>query len=124
MASPDTDLAGGPGIDAAVSSAKAVFQNPKAPVDHEPTRERECAAAVDALAQAYADAGGTVQEIIENSRGAAESLSSDPFQGLSEIIQNANDVGAVHVDVRLEDGVLEVRHDGRPVGLRDLHAMA
>lgn len=124
MAGADTDLDDAPDIDAAVASAKAVFHNPRATVNHEPVGERECAAAVDALSKAYADAGGTVQEIIENSRGAAESLSSDPFQGLSEIIQNANDVGAGHVDVRLEGGLLEVRHDGHPVGLRDLHAMA
>ncbi|GAA2131766.1 ATP-binding protein [Nocardioides bigeumensis] len=124
MSPPDPDFADGLGIDAAVLSARAVFHNPRTTVSREPTGERECAAAVGALAQAYADAGGTVQEIIENSRGAAESLSSDPFQGLSEIVQNANDVGAGHVDIRLQDGLLEVRHDGRPVGLRDLHAMA
>jgi hypothetical protein len=124
MPSPHEDYVTSAEIEAAVLSAAKVFRNPKGGVAHEPLGADQCRAAVESLAHSYATAGGTVHEIIENSRGAAESLSSDPFQGLSEIIQNANDVGATQVDIRLSDALLEVRHNGRPVGLQDLHAMA
>ncbi len=62
--------------------------------------------------------------MIDNSRGGAESLSTDAFQGLSEVVQNANDVAATVVSFMLDDDVLEVRHNGRAVNLRDLRAMA
>src|SRR5690606_940934 len=57
-------------------------------------------------------------------RSGAESLSSDSLQGLSEIVQNADDTGATAVSFALGSNVLEVRHDGRPVDLRDLRAMS
>lgn len=105
-------------------AARRLMKNPKAPVLYEPVTALECHAAVDELSTAFEDAGETFREMVDNSRGGAESLSSDSFQGLSEIVQNANDAGATRVTFTLTDNRLEVEHNGRPVDLRDLRAMS
>ena len=79
---------------------------------------------MEALAEEFARAGGTVTQMIENARSAAKSLSPDPLQGIAEIVQNANDVGASNVRFVLSRSELTVFHDGRPVNLRDLHSLA
>ena len=75
------------------------------------------------LADRFRAGGGTLNEIIENARAAAEVLSDDPFQALSEIIQNADDAGATRVAGDPADALV-VTHDGRPLILRDVHALA
>ena len=109
---------------AARQSAQRLMKAPKDRVLYEPAGSAECHAAVEELAAAFADAGETFREIVDNSRGGAESLSTDSFQGLSEIVQNANDTGATSVAFELSGNVLEVRHNGRRVNLRDLRAMS
>lgn len=111
-------------VASARASARRLIDEPAEAVAHEPSGPEECHAAVDEMAAAFRAAGKTFEEVIDNSRGGAESLSTDTFQGLSEVVQNANDVAASSVSISLVDGVLEVRHNGRPVNLRDLRAMA
>ncbi|SHG74018.1 hypothetical protein SAMN05444351_3090 [Geodermatophilus nigrescens] len=63
-------------------------------------------------------------DILRNARAAAGVLSDDRLQGLSEIIQNADDCGATKVAFyQIADALIAV-HDGRPLTLRDVHALA
>lgn len=112
------------GVLHAWAAAKHLIMEPDDPVAHEPSGADECFAAVVGLTEAFRDAGKTFEEVIDNSRAGAESLSTDTFQGLSEIVQNANDVAASTVSFRLDGTALEVRHNGRRVNLRDLRAIA
>lgn len=120
MTESDTELVG---VEAAKRAARLLMDEPKRPVEYEPQGPAECHAAVSVLAAKFAAAGATLQEIVEGSRGGAEALSTDTFQGLSEIVQNADDTGASKVDFFFSADTLEVRHDGRIVTLRDLRAM-
>ena len=112
------------GVARAIEAAHRVFENPRAPSPYEPQGAAEIDAAVTALAERFRAGGGTLNEIIENARAAAEVLSDDPFQALSEIIQNADDAGASRVRVTLVDESLVISHDGRLLTLRDAHALA
>ncbi len=77
-----------------------------------------------ALADRFAAAGGTMADIVRNARAAAGVLSDDQLQGLSEIIQNADDCGATAVAFHQTADALIAVHDGRPLSLRDVHALA
>ena len=112
------------GLAQAVASANAVFDRPRAPVDYEPSGPEEAAAAVETLGQRFDKGGGTLTEIIDNARAAAQVLSGDRLQGLAEIIQNADDAEASSVQFLLRDDELLVSHDGRPLVLKDVHALA
>jgi hypothetical protein len=120
----DADAAIANGIAQAVAAAHAVFDTPRAPLDYEPTGRDEAAAAVETLGQRFDGGGGTLTEIIENARAAAQILSGDRLQGLSEIVQNADDAEAVTVRFLLRDDELLIAHDGRPLVLKDVHALA
>jgi hypothetical protein len=112
------------GIIRAVAAANAIYDLPRATPGYEPVGAEEIDAGIRTLAQRSKDGGGTLTEIIENARAAAEVLSDDPFQALSEIIQNADDAAATRVRIRLVDDDLLVVHDGRPLRLQDAHALA
>lgn len=112
------------GVARAVEAARQIFDDPDLDVDYEPTDSIECDAAVRTLGDCFARAGGTVDQMIRNAREAAKLLSDDPLQGLAEIVQNANDVGATEVIFHRRDTELLVVHNGRPVTLRDLHSLA
>ena len=57
----------------------------------------------------------------------AESLSPRPFQGITEVMQNADDLGAASVRVAIRPTVsgrdLLIVHDGSPLRLEDVGAM-
>jgi hypothetical protein len=108
----------------ALAAAQRIFDDPDSPIIYEPRGADECAAAVEALANCFASAGGTVRRILENSRAGAGVLSGDRLQGLSEIVQNADDAGATRVHFhQTSDAVIAV-HDGAPLTLRNVHALA
>ncbi|WP_162688595.1 hypothetical protein, partial [Streptomyces sp. ICC4] len=76
--------------------------------------------AVERFGELYADIEGVVQESLEGARAVAKQLSSDRLQGLSEVVQNAEDLGAREVRVMITGGELLLAHDGDPVRLRDV----
>lgn len=119
-----TTAAVGLGSAAAADAARAIFHDPHVGGLHEPTGAEECASAVAALASCFADAGGTVSNIVANARAAAQVLSGDRLQGLSEIVQNADDAGATRVRIFHVDDALLAVHDGQPLTLRNVHALA
>jgi hypothetical protein len=119
-ATPDaTDL----GLLRAEEAGREIYDDPSAAV-YEPVGDAECAAAVAALAECFAAAGGTVAQIVENSRAGAQGLSDDRLQGLSEIVQNADDAGATEVQFIQSVDALYAIHDGAALTLRDAHALA
>jgi hypothetical protein len=105
-------------------AADQIFDDPDGDLEFEPIDAPTAAAAVDQLAERWARAGGTVHQMRANARLGAETLSDDPLQGLSEILQNADDAEATTVRFLLDGDVLYVKHDGRPVVLKDVHFLA
>lgn len=112
------------GVPSSVAAARALFDRPKAPITYEPVGPDQCEAAVRTLAECFAAAGGTVADIVANARAAAQVLSGDRLQGLSEIVQNADDAGATSVSFIHDADTLLAVHNGRPLSLRDVHALA
>ena len=108
----------------AAAAAEAVFNNPDAEPEFEPDDVASARAAVEGLESLFASAPGTFIAILEGARGGAEVLSGNRLQGLSEIVQNADDAGATEVHFLLQPDALLIAHNGRPVRLRDVHAIA
>lgn len=71
------------------------------------------------LAEAAAETGQVLREVIENAGASAEGLNIDVFQGIVEVLQNADDLGATEVRIALMDAAegrqLLIVHDGAPV---------
>lgn len=108
----------------AAAAAEAVFNNPDAEPEFEPDDVASARVAVERLESLFASAPGTFTAILEGARGGAELLSGDRLQGLTEIIQNADDAGATEVHFLLQPDALLIVHNGHPVSLRDVHALA
>lgn len=91
------------GIDAIVDPRTPAFAN----------------AVLDTLAGDLAKAPGAMKRAIRTAARSAERLNVEPFQGLIEVIQNADDLGAGEVRLALRDidghRQLLVVHDGKPV---------
>lgn len=76
-------------------------------------------AAVERFRELDADSGVNRRAAV-GSRRAAKGVSTDWLQGVSEVVQNAEDLGATEVRLQVADGVLRLAHNGRPVRLRDV----
>jgi hypothetical protein len=83
---------------------------------------------IDVLAHSLATMPGAIGQVVSGAASAAEDLNVDPFQGLVEIIQNADDLGATEVRfaIRKNDASFQllVVHNGRPVVCQNVLAMA
>ncbi|HMJ76686.1 MAG TPA: hypothetical protein VK507_11980, partial [Iamia sp.] len=108
---------------AAVEAMRALLDDPSADVV-EPTTEAGARAAAEELAARFAALPRAVTSALDGARAGAETLSGDPLQGLSELVQNADDAGASEIDLILEPGSLTAIHDGRPLALRDVVALS
>jgi hypothetical protein len=85
-------------VERGIASADALFSMediPEGAVVPEPEGE----AAVERLGSRFARLDGQVRHALRRTRDHAGNLSSDRLQGLSEIVQNAEDLGAT--DVRI-----------------------
>ena len=91
---------------------------------YEPTDLLAAEAAVRRLGKLFDDLPGAIAEALDAARGSGDLLSSDKLQGISEIIQNADDVDASQVRLVLGPTDLWVGHDGRPVQLRHVLGLA
>src|SRR5260221_5908209 len=111
-------------IGLATEAAEAVFNNPDAEPEFEPDDVVSARAAVGCFERLFTSVPGTFAALLEGAKEGAEMLSGDRLQGLSEIIQNADDVGATEVHFLLQPDALLIAHNGRPVRLRDVHALA
>ncbi|MET7824666.1 hypothetical protein ABZT23_08300 [Streptomyces sp. NPDC005386] len=90
----------------------------------EPEGEDATHAAVTRLGEIFASLPGQMRYGLERQRENGGDLSTDRLQGLSEIVQNADDLGASQVRILLRDTELLVAHDGNPVRLPDVMALA
>lgn len=61
-----------------------------------------------------------MQDSVTGARRGAKRMSTDRLQGLSEVVQNAEDLGATEVRVLVRDTTLLIAHNGRPVRLTDV----
>lgn len=105
-------------------AARRLFQDPRARIAFEAVDEAEARRAVAEFGALFDAAPGVFRAALEGAKAGAETLSSDRLQGIAEIIQNADDTGATFVEFRLIDARLIAIHDGRPVTLPDVLALA
>jgi len=108
----------------AAAAAEAVFNHPDVEPEFEPDDVASARAAVERLESLFTSAPGTFTALLEGARSGAEVLSGNRLQGLSEIVQNADDAGATEVHFLLQPDALLIAHNGCPVSLRDVHALA
>ncbi|MFE9284801.1 sacsin N-terminal ATP-binding-like domain-containing protein [Streptomyces olivaceus] len=90
----------------------------------EPVGPEATCAAVERLGRLFVELPGQMRYGLRRQRDNGGDLSTDPLQGLSEIVQNADDLGANQVRLFVRDTELLVAHDGRPVRLTDVMALA
>jgi len=112
--------------------AEAGRRAARAAMDDLPLEDRFTRAFADA---AVAELGRLIDELpakikdsVAGGRDAAEALSTDPLQGLAEVVQNADDQFAGTVTITWDTGDAEVpalliAHDGTRLHLADLVAM-
>ncbi|MER5683065.1 hypothetical protein [Streptomyces sp. NPDC002205] len=81
-------------------------------------------AAVARLGELFARLPGQMRHGLERQRENGGDLSIDRLQGLSEIVQNADDLWASQVRILVRDTELLVAHNGNPVRLPDVMALA
>ena len=117
----DTDL-----IARAAEAAERLFDaEDGSTVDiYEPRNPDEANEAVRRFGQLFKELPGTITRVLEAASGSAKLLSSDRLQGLSEIVQNADDAEASQVRLLLTPTDLLVTHDGRPVRLHHVLGFA
>ena len=111
-----------PRIDLATSAADQVID--ETPISFEPTNAEEARAAVERLNERFAALPGSILRAFGTARSSGTLLSSDRLQGLAEIVQNADDVEASEVRFLLRPTDLLVSHNGTPVCLADVQALA
>ena len=90
----------------------------------EPSSVLEAQAAVRRLGEHFKGLPGIISEVLDAARENADLISSDRLQGISEIVQNADDVDASQVRLVLGPTDLWVSHDGTPVQLRHVLGLA
>ncbi len=101
-----------------------LFDSPFAELGWEPDDEKQARAAVEHFGRLFEGLPGVLKAALDGARGGAETLTGDRFQGLAEIIQNADDTGARWVQFQIVGDCLFAVHDGRPVRLADVLALA
>lgn len=107
-----------------VAAVDALLLDPDSDPGYEPTDPVSASAAIARFAERFEAAEGWVKRVLSGARAGARGLSGDALQGLSEIVQNADDTGARKVRIVLTEGALLAAHDGRRVSLSDVFALA
>ena len=92
--------------------------------DYEPRNSQEAEAAVRRLGQLFDDLPGSISRALDAASGSGNLLSSDRLQGISEMVQNADDAGASEVRLLLRPTDLLVSHNGNPVRLHHVLGFA
>lgn len=118
-------------VDGAAEAAERVFHHePGTPFldPKEPTNEAAAAAAVRRLGQLFSELPASIRQALRGAETNAGHLSDDRLQGLAELIQNADDVGATRVTFAVESGptgnAILCSHNGSPLRLMDVMGLA
>ncbi|MGG8480656.1 sacsin N-terminal ATP-binding-like domain-containing protein [Streptomyces lividans] len=101
--------------------AERLFKKTSAPgrVVPEPATPEAVRAAIERFAELPTETG-VMQDLAIGARRAAKGVSTARLQGLSEVVQNAEDLGATEVRIQVREATLLVAHNGRPVLLTDV----
>lgn len=105
-------------------AAEMAFDDKPVPSHFEPTNGEEARAAVQRLGELFEQLPGVVRRMVDAARSSGTLISSDPLQGLAEIVQNADDVEASEVVFQLRPSDLLASHNGAPVRLDHVLALA
>lgn len=107
-------------------SAELLFnaRGSSSPRSYEPRSLQTARAAVGRLGELFEQLPGSVADALEAAGSSGELLSSDRFQGLAEILQNADDAGASEVRLLLQSDNLLMGHNGEPMQLRHVLGVA
>ncbi len=109
----------------AIAAAERLFDAPGETGDiFEPRDQHTAKAAVRRFSELFAELRGVAKSVMESARNSGDLVSSDPLQGLAEIVQNADDVEATEIRLQLGPGELLVSHNGNPVRLAHVLAVA
>lgn len=113
-------------VQAAINAAESVFAAEKGRgADYtEPRDEVAATVAVRHLRTLFERLPGTIRDALASARASGELLSRDRLQGIAEVLQNADDLGASEVRLQLRDRELLFAHNGSPVTLSDVMALA
>ena len=111
-------------IACAREAAELVFDDRPVPPGFEPTSAEEARAAVQRLAELFEEVPGAIARGLDGARSSGAQQSSDRLQGIAEIIQNADDVAASEVILQLRPNDLLASHNGAPVRLDHVLALA
>jgi hypothetical protein len=88
-------------------------------VIEDPRHPRFAHGVIDGLAESLQSAPGVLQRVMSRAASAAEDLNVEPYHGLIEIIQNADDVSASEVRFAVREHraarQLLIVHNGHPV---------
>ena len=90
----------------------------------EPCDGHTARAAITRLGKLFAELRGVPKSVMERARNSGDLVSSDPLQGLAEVVQNADDVEATEIVLQLGQDELLVSHNGKPVRLPHILALA
>lgn len=90
----------------------------------EPGDEHTATSAITRFGELFAGLRGVPKSVMESARNSGDLVSSDPLQGLAEIVQNADDVEATEIVLQLDEDELLVSHNGNPVRLPHVLALA
>jgi hypothetical protein len=105
-------------------AAQLLFDKPRAMVNFEAADDVQARRAVEEFARLFENAPGVFKDALDGARAGAQTLSGDRFQGLAEIIQNADDAAATFVEFQVVAGHLIAMHDGHRVTLSDVLSLA
>ncbi len=115
--------------DLGARAARMIWDDQPGVDDLMDTRTSEFAnAVVTELASALASSPGALKKMMRGAAAAAEDLNVEPFQGLTEVIQNADDLRASEVRFAFRDTdaarELLIVHNGQPVACQHVLGMA
>jgi hypothetical protein len=118
-------------VDEAAEAAARVFHHePGTPFldPKEPANQTAAAAAVRRLGQLFSELPASIRQALRGAETNAGHLSDDRLQGLAELIQNADDVGATRVTFAVESGptgnAILCSHNGSSLRLMDVMGLA
>ena len=101
--------------------------DPSAGLHADPRHPEFAAGVLAGLTQSLKSAPGAMKRVVRHAGAAAEDLNVDAFQGVVEVLQNADDLGATAVRFAVVDSAgkrrLLIVHDGAPVTYPHVLAM-
>lgn len=103
-----------------IAAVEALLSDPRTDPGIDVETAEQAARAVGLLDEGLQNGPGVFRLMAEGGQRGAETLSSDRLQVLSEMVQNADDMGATQVRFIWRPEELLIAHDGKGVRLADI----